>query len=66
MSAFTLAIANQTRSEVQILAIDFERGVIDFCDPLDGICRAPLGKIAGELPTNAELKAAVESVFSVL
>jgi len=40
--------------------------VIDFCDPLDGICRAPLGKIAGELPTNAELKAAVESVFSVL
>ena len=55
--------SNKLRAVIEILAIDFERGVIDFRDPIDGVCRAPLGKIAKEMPTTEELSSAIAAVF---
>jgi len=63
--ATTIAIAldNKTRPEVQILAIDFERGMVDLRDPVDGVCRVPLLGDPGVLPTAKDLAASAEAVL---
>ena len=57
-----IALNNEAHPEVEILAINIANQSVDFRD-VDGVCNAPY-TAAGEIPTEAELKTAIEGVFS--
>ena len=50
------------RPDVEILAINIANKTVDFKDVLDGVCNCPY-VAAGDIPTEAELKTAIEAVL---
>jgi len=50
------------RPDVEVLAINIANKTVDFRDVLDGICNCPYVS-AGDIPTEAELKTAIEAVL---
>ena len=49
------------RPDVEVLAINIASKTVDFKD-IDGVCNAPYVS-AGDIPTEVELKAAIEAVL---
>jgi hypothetical protein len=50
------------RPDVEVLLINVANKTVDFRDVLDGICNCPYVS-AGDIPTEAELKTAIEAVL---
>ena len=50
------------RPDVEVLAINIANKTVDFKD-IDGVCNAPYVSVA-DIPTEAELKTAIEAVVS--
>jgi hypothetical protein len=49
------------RPDVEVLAINIAQKTVDFKD-IDGVCNAPFASV-GDIPTEAELKTAIEAVL---
>jgi hypothetical protein len=49
------------RPDVEVLAINIASKTVDFKD-IDGVCNAPYVSVA-DIPTEAELKTAIEAVL---
>ena len=49
------------RPDVEVLAINIAQKTVDFRD-IDGVCNCPYVS-EGDIPTEAELKAAIETVL---
>jgi len=56
-----ITLSNQTHPEVDVLQINITNKTVDFKDR-DGICNAPFISVA-DIPTEAELKTAIEAVL---
>ena len=52
------------RQDVEVLAINLANKTVDFKD-IDGVCNAPYVSVA-DIPTEAELKTAIESVVGAV
>lgn len=59
-----ILLDNQTHPEVEILQINIANKTVDFKD-IDGICNCPYVSV-GDIPTEAELKTAIEAVLGTI
>ena len=62
MASITIVLDEKVQPDAEIVSIDLAGSYVDFKNS-DGINRAPLGEIAGDVPTVEELTAAVAAVL---
>jgi len=58
-----ILLDSEVKPEVEVLAINLANQTVDFKD-FDGICNAPY-VAEGDLPTEYELKAAIEKALGI-
>jgi hypothetical protein len=56
-----MKITLSNNKEIEILGINLRNSTVDFKD-IDGVCTAPYVSV-GDIPTEAELKTAIEAVL---
>ena len=56
-----IELENKSRESVEVLQINLANKTVDFKD-IDGVCNAPYVSVA-DIPTEAELKTAIEAVL---
>ena len=56
-----MKITLSNNKEIEILGINLRNSTVDFKD-MDGVCNAPYVSVA-DIPTEAELKTAIEAVL---